>query len=168
MNDLVAAAFREHNDYHGIFLKDAPRGMGKLIYMGGFGAQDDVADISDRQQVKQKIGGTRVAPEGAGPDPDDTTVRRFQVRLADGPAPKKNQALDLIDHKIERMWEYQVYDSLRSPIEKRSLSLKWLRDHGIEVSESELSRIQARKEQTESPAEMPTVSVLRDTLVDAA
>ncbi len=103
-----------------------------------------------------------------GPDPDDTTVRRFQVRLSDGPVPKKNQALDLIDHKIERMWEYQVYDSLRSPIEKRSLSLKWLRDHGIEVSESELSRIQAKKEQTESPAEMPTVSVLRDTLVDAA
>src|SRR5258708_29459023 len=77
MNDLVAAAFREHNDYRGIFLKDAPRGMGKLIYMGGFGAQDDVADISDRQQVKQKIGGRPGAPEGTRPEPEHANGARF-------------------------------------------------------------------------------------------
>src|ERR1700757_2649796 len=53
MNDLVAAVCREHNDYRGIFLIDAPKGMGKLIYMGGIGAHEDIANVSDRQQVQE-------------------------------------------------------------------------------------------------------------------
>jgi len=167
LQERIVAVCREHNDYRGIFLTDAPKGKGKLIYMGGVGAHDQTAEICDRNQVRELIGGSRVSPEGAGPDGDgyEAPSRPFKVRLTDGPSPKRNRAFELIDSKVQRMWEYQVYWSLRSPLEERALSIAWLSQRGFDFSGAELTRQWDKKQRTASPTDTRR-ETQRETLVD--